>query len=389
MNLLDSARVASALRASGHEQVDNEADADLIVVNSCTVTAESDKKSRQAAKSSGREGKRVVVMGCGPRVDSKRWQLSLPHAAIIGNEAELNLALGVAVASVDLPIAPRSRLPIAVQFGCDNACAFCITRIARGPHRSVDLGTLLTNVTEAASLGTHEVVLTGINLAAWGCTSTRHPNTSRLHVLLRSLLENTPIHRIRLSSLGPEYLDEAFFKVFQHTRICDHLHLSVQSGSAKVLRRMNRGHGVQQVRWIAERARKVRANVALTADFIVGLPGESDRDHEQTLNLVKSIGFAQLHVFPFSARMGTPAANMPDQVPAQIKKRRSAELRALAAELRRKFLSTQYGRPLEVLVDGDGTAMSSNYIRARVTDGTPKGQLTSVVLTEANVAEVR
>lgn len=378
MNLLDSARVAAALRREGHEQVDCEDHADLVLVNSCTVTAESDKKSRQAARGAERNGKQVVVLGCGPRVDPGRWQALLPHAQVVADEAGLSLVLGVDPEPGDLVLAPRSRLPLPIQYGCDNTCAYCITRVARGPHRSEPLEVVVERVRQAASLGMNEVVLTGINLAAWGCSDTKRPGESRLATLLEALLRDTPIPRIRLSSLGPEYLVDAFFEAFADPRICDHLHLSVQSGSPSVLARMQRGHGVQEVRRAAERARSVRPDVALTADFIVGLPGETVSDFEQTTALVRELRFAQLHVFPFSPREGTPAATMPGQVGAAEKKRRSAALREIGASLWTSFLRSQQGKRSLALVEGDGTGLTSNYIRMRTAGA--RGQLVPVVV---------
>lgn len=387
MNLVDSARVAHALRDAGHEQVDDMKSADLVLVNSCTVTAESDRKSSRAARGAVREGKRVVVMGCGPRVDRAQWQRLLPKADIMSSEADLVRVLGIEPHIVELPAIPRSRLPVPIQHGCDNTCAYCITRFARGPHRSVPAETVVDHVARAVALGMKEVVLTGINLAAWGCNDTRRPEEARLASLLRALLDRTTIQRIRLSSLGPEYLNADFFDLFSNPRICDHLHLSVQSGSPDVLARMKRGHGVGEVRQAAQQARALRPDVALTADFIVGLPGESDEDFRLTLALVREVRFAQLHVFPFSPREGTEAATMPEQLSPEVKKMRSRELRSLGRDLRSQFLAAQEGKRSLALIEGDGTALTSNYIRLRATG--EKGNLVSLPITAEAIVERR
>lgn len=387
MNTLDSASVAAALQRAGHEQAPDEASADLVLVNSCTVTAESDRKSRKAAASAARSGKRVVVLGCGPRVDPLRWERELPRALVAANDAQLARLLSIELSDDGVIDAPRTRLPVPVQYGCDNTCAYCITRLARGPHRSEPLDRIVDRVRIATEAGVREVVLTGINLGAWGCSSSRRPAETKLPFLLRTLLDRTAIHRIRLSSLGPEYLDDAFFEVFADERVCDHLHLSVQSGSADVLRRMQRGYGLEQVMRSVERAREQRRHVAVTGDFIVGLPGETDVDFAQTLELVRAAAFAQLHVFPFSPREGTAAAHMPDRVPPAIKRTRADVLRSAGLSLRSSFLSSQFGRTLELLVDGPRTGMSTNYIRVRA-DG-EKGTIVHAVLTEWNVVERR
>ena len=377
MNLLDSARVAAALCDAGHEQVASEVEADVVLVNSCTVTAESDRKSRRAAHAAQRDGKRVAVLGCGPRVDLKAWKRAVAGGEVYGSEQELCGSFGATEGG--RYVHHRTRLPVAIQHGCDNECAYCITRVARGPHRSVPQEEVLRAVRQVAASGGHEVVLTGVNLAAWGCSLTTRPSESRLALLLRSILRDTPVGRVRLSSLGPEFLDHRFFEVFADERMCDHLHLSVQSGSLSVLRKMGRGHGVVEVELAASRAREARPDVALTADFIVGFPGESEDDFCQTLQLAERVGFAQLHVFPFSPREGTLAYGLPDPVPAGEKKQRAARLTALGRTLREQFLRSQDGRRVQALVLRDGTAITSNYVRLRGARG-ERGSLVDVVI---------
>jgi threonylcarbamoyladenosine tRNA methylthiotransferase MtaB len=377
MNLLDSARVAAALCDTGHEQVASEAEADVVLVNSCTVTAESDRKSRRAAHAAQREGKRVAVLGCGPRVDLEAWKRSVAGVEVYASEQALCGSFGAAQG--DRCVHQRTRLPVAIQHGCDNTCAYCITRVARGPHRSVPQDEVLRLVREVTLRGGHEVVLTGINLAAWGCSLTTRPSESGLALLLKAILRETSIGRVRLSSLGPEYLDLRFFAAFADERICDHLHLSVQSGSLSVLRRMGRGHGVAEVEQAACWARQARPDVALTADFIVGFPGESEDDFRQTLQLAERVGFAHLHVFPFSPREGTVAATLPDKIPDVEKKRRAARLSALGRALREQFLRSQHGRRGQALMLRDGTAITSNYLRLRGARG-ERGSLVDVVI---------
>lgn len=386
MNWLDSARLGAALRRAGHTAVADEAEADFVLVNSCTVTAEADRKSRQQAYAAQRAQKRVAVLGCGPRVDPAGWTSRLTEDLVFDKEEDLLAFFGAAARAHPVSVKSRTRLPIAIQTGCDDTCSFCITRIARGPHRSLPAEDILRQVRRTEDLGLKEVVLTGINLAAWGCAHTKRPEQSRLADLITTLLERTTIPRIRLSSLGPQYLSGAFFDVLADPRLCEHLHLSVQSGSPAVLRRMERGHDVEVVYRLAEAARALRPDVALTADLIVGFPGETDSEFEQTLGAVSAVGFAKLHVFPYSARNGTTAARLPDAVAPALKKERAARLRALGAALRRRFIAGQLGKTHTVLVEGNSSGLTGNYVRVR-TPGSVEGTLQPVELTETNVAD--
>jgi threonylcarbamoyladenosine tRNA methylthiotransferase MtaB len=369
MNQLDSARISAALQAAGHRRVADEEEADCVLVNSCTVTSQADRKSRQAARAALRGEKQVLVLGCGPRADPVHWREQLPGGILFESEHALLDHLRIVPGESLFPVTARTRLPIAIQTGCDDTCTFCITRIARGAHRSEAAEPIVQSIREARELGVQEVVLTGINLAAWGCSDSRRAGESRLHELLFRILEQTEMPRIRLSSLGPQYLGPGFFGAFRDPRICDHLHLSIQSGSASVLRRMDRGHGVDEVYRVAEQARAARPPAALTADFIVGFPGESDAEFQETVSMVETLGLAKLHVFPFSAREGTPAASCPDPLPVETRKLRAAELRDLGRHTREAFVSAQLGTVKQVLVEHDETGLTSNYIRIRVPGG--------------------
>ncbi len=376
MNWLDSARLAAALQSAGNVAVNDEEEADYIFVNTCTVTSEADRKSRQTVNRAGQMQKQVAVMGCGPRVDQKDWQAQNDSALIFGDESEMLAHFGVEQNELLLPLNSRTRLPVAIQTGCDNECSFCITRIARGAHRNLPTDDIIRQIDQAYESGVREVVLTGINLAAWGCEDSRKPQQAKLHELLASILANTEMPRIRLSSIGPEYIQPAFFDVYADERICDYLHISLQSGSDSVLKRMQRGHGTREVEWIAEQARSVRPDTALAADIIAGFPGETDAEHRETLAFIEKLQFAKLHVFPYSVREGTPAAEMP-QLSQQVKKARAAEIRELANTLRKGFIESQLGKTHRVLVEGNGTGLSGNYLRLPTGDAA-QGEIISV-----------
>lgn len=368
MNQLDSARLRAALEAAGHAWAERAEEADWVVVNSCTVTAESDRKSRQAARALGRAAPRLAVIGCGPRAFPQAWRDAAEEALQFPGWEALAAHFGAEPDDAPFPQLGRTRVPVAVQTGCDDRCAFCITRVARGAHRSEPAARVVEAVQEALDQGYREVVLTGINLAAWGAKDTRHPAKARLHALLAEILARTAVPRIRLSSLGPQYLHSGFFELLAEPRVCDYLHLSVQSGAPGVLERMGRGHDARAVRRVAEAARRVRPDAALAADLIAGFPGETDAEHAETRALVDEVGFAKLHVFPFSPREGTPAAAMPGQVPAPLRKARAAELREDGRRLRAAFLASQQGKPARVLVEANGSGLATNYIRLATGD---------------------
>ena len=386
LNQLDSARLAGALARAGHERAASEEEAEWVLVNTCTVTGESDRKSRQAAHGVARAHRGLVVLGCSARVDAERWRAAMPEALVFADDAELLAHFRASGEDLPFPLTSRTRLPVVVQTGCDERCAFCITRVARGPHVSLPAAEVVRQVAEAEARGVSEVVLTGVNLGAWGCATTRRPGGTRLPELLERLLRETGVPRIRLSSLGPQYLTPAFFDAWSDPRVCDHLHLSVQSGSPAVLARMERGHGVPEVLAAVEAARRTRPDAALTADLIAGLPGETPGEHAETLRLAQGVGFARLHVFPYSAREGTPAASMPGQVPVAVRKARAGELRRLGDRTRAAFVRSQLGRRAHVLAETDGTGLTTNYLRLRV-PGVPEGELTEVEVTPETLAD--
>lgn len=364
MNWIDSARLRTALQLAGHEEAANEPEADYLFVNSCTVTAEADRKSRQAASAAVGRTVPVAVMGCSPRANSTRWE-ERGGQRVFSDEAALYRHFDIDPETLPVPIGVRTRLPIAIQRGCDNRCGFCITRIARGSHSNVPVAEVVRQIEIAEEMGIQEVILTGINLAAWGCSDTNRPEQARLGELLSEILARTTIPRLRLSSLGPEYLNRGVIDTLGEERICDYFHLSVQSGSDGVLKRMERGHGTAEIARFAADARRLRPDLSLAADIIAGFPGETVSEHAETVAFLESQRFAKLHVFPFSPREGTPAATMKGQVDGGERKARARELRELGGRMRGKFLASQLGRTLPVLVERGGSGLTPNYLRIR------------------------
>ncbi len=386
MNWLDSARLAAALQTAGHQSVNDEAEADYVFVNTCTVTSEADRKSKQTVNKAGRAQKQVAVMGCGPRVDINGWQQQAEGALIFNNDSEMLAHFGIEDDETQMPLSSRTRLPIAIQTGCDNECSFCITRIARGAHRSLPLEGIIRQVNQAFDHGIQEIVLTGINLAAWGCDNSNQPQQARLHQVIETILQQTEMPRIRLSSLGPQFIQPAFFDVFADERVCDYLHISLQSGSDTVLDRMVRGHSTAELLTITESARKVRPDTAVAADMIAGFPGETEQEHQATLTLLQKVQFAKLHVFPYSEREGTAAATADAPVDIAVRKQRAAEIRDLGRAMRTQFISQQLGKEFSVLVEGNGSGLTGNYIRMRTAE-LQEGEIHRIRLTSDTLAE--
>ena len=367
MNWLDSAKISAALINAGHKQTKDITTAETVFVNSCTVTSVANAKSLHTAKQALKSRKQVIAFGCATKIELEAWQKKLPQALVFQKKSDLLQYFGAKLNEDIFPATNRTRLPIAIQTGCDNFCTFCITRIARGSHRNFTTTNIIKQIKHAEDLGIKEIVLTGINIGAWGCKNSNKPKESRFTELLEIILRKTKIPRIRLSSLGPQFLDQQFFDVFANLRICDYLHLSVQSGSDALLKKMNRPYGSNEITKIVQSVRS-RPNTAITGDFIVGFPGETSTEFNKTIRLVKNLKFAKLHVFPFSPREGTPAAQFDNQVPENIKKNRAEKLRKIGDQLHRAFLKSQIGNQLEVLAEGDNTGLTTNYIKIQTPD---------------------
>lgn len=371
MNFLDSARIGAALQSAGHVQAEDENQADIIFVNSCTVTARADRQSRQEANHAKNLGeKKVAVFGCSVRVNYEKWKENNPDFLIFKEEDEILEYFGVSKDDIDFPLHDKTRVPIAIQTGCDNFCTFCITRIARGKTIDFSEESIIRQVNRAIEAGIQEIVITGIQLASWGCdNSLKNPQSSKLGNLLESILEKTKIPRIRMSSLGPQFINEKFWEVYKNPRICDHLHLSIQSGSENILEKMNRGHGAKEIYNIFKNARKIRPHTAFTADFITGFPGETQENFQETLEMVQFGKFAHLHVFPYSEREGTGAANFPEKVPVPERKKRAKILRDLGEKTKQTFIKDNLGRTKNVLCENKQSGLTTNYIRVQIPEG--------------------
>jgi len=389
MNFVDSEQIEKKVQKMGFSISKKETD--FVIVNTCTVTHLADRKSRAKINKHLKEGKKVIIYGCGPRTDLKTWEEKFPNCKIYRNIDEvlkyLNKRMPKVKRNSKLPVygsTERTRKYIEIQNGCDTYCSYCIIPFARGKSVSRPSTDIITEIQNNEKNGFKEIVLTGINLAAWGASHTNKQSESKLGNLLEEILAQTSIPRIRISSVGPQFLNDKFFEVFANERICDHLHISIQSGAETVLKRMNRGHGVQEIVNVANKAKKTRKNVALTCDIIVGFPGETDTEFQQSIELIKQLKMTKIHIFPFSVRSGTAAEKMKPRISDKVKKNRTTYLKKIGIKLQQQFIEQNINSQKEVLWEKKGIGLTSNYIQVK-NNKANINNIETVLLTKENV----
>lgn len=412
VNRVESDGATARLAMYGTETA--EADADLIVVNTCTVTGEAEKKTRKAVRRALRanDHAQVLVTGCAAVIDRAFYESLDPRVRVVG-KAQLAEAIEVwcvsqevactssaPAASVFAPgesEAPlhvgagfRTRVGVKVQDGCNNACTYCIVHVARGCATSRPAADVVRECVAYARAGVGEIVLTGINLGSY-CDGTKHdPSSMHLADLLHLLLnETTDIHapeafpvRFRISSIEPRDVDDKLIQLLADAdgRICRHLHLPLQSGSSKVLREMARPYDAGRYHALVNHLYDVIPELALSTDIIAGFPGETDDDFCETLEMARTCRFAKIHAFPYSRRMGTPAAERTDQVSSEVKIARAAQVRTLGDELRASEREKRVGTVELALVEEGGIAMSESYFELPAPAGVSVGSLVKMTL---------
>ncbi len=344
--------------------------ADMVVINSCAVTNEAVKQTRAAIRraAKARPDAQIVVTGCAAQIDPASFAAMPEVARVLGNADKLrpeSWASAEPMLVTDLSrvvdtaphlaaaFAGHARAFVEVQNGCDHACTFCIIPTGRGPSRSVPAGLVIDRITRAVELGHREVVLTGVDLTSYGHDL---PGAPSLGQLVERILTHVPtLPRLRLSSLDSIEIDDRLFElVTGEARVMPHLHLSLQAGNDLILKRMKRRHSRAQSVAIVERLLTARPEIAIGADLIAGFPTEDDATAADTLALIDDAHIVHAHIFPYSARDGTPAARMP-QVPHPIRRERAARLREAAARSRSDWLAAQVGQNRDVLVERPGT----------------------------------
>jgi threonylcarbamoyladenosine tRNA methylthiotransferase MtaB len=376
LNQAEIERLARDFTAAGHEVVASLAEADLHVVNSCTVTLAAARTSRKAA-GRGRGRLRTVLTGC--------WATERPDEAarlagvdlVVPNVekdhllARVHEAFPQAVVADPVPCSPspagHTRALVKIEDGCNMRCSFCIIPFTRGAQRSRPLAEVVEEVGARVEDGYREVVITGVQISAW-----RHEG-DRLPDLVRAILAGTDVPRLRLTSIAPWDLDDPLLDLWDDRRLCRHLHLSLQSGSTATLCRMRRPYTAESYLALLARVRATIPGVAITTDVIVGFPGETEDDFAESLATVEAARFAKVHVFPYSARVGTEATAMPGQVAPETKKKRMDRMLAAAARAELGFHRAHLGTRATVLWErpreGMGYGLTDNYLRVLSAEG--------------------
>ena len=391
VNQYETEAMEELFNKNGYEIVEEDSLADVYVINTCTVTNLSDRKSRQFIRKSKKlnPDSVVAVVGCYSQVSPDEVQEIEGVDVVIGtserdmvvelcerastNKEKINIVRPVktykSFEKIRIEeIKSRTRAFLKIQDGCNQFCSYCIIPYARGPIRSREYEDIEEEAIRLAGAGFKEIVLTGIHVASYG----KDLKKGSLSDVISKISRIEGIERIRLSSVEPGLIDKDFMKsIVESGKVCDHFHLSLQSGSDSVLKRMNRRYDTKEFREKAELIRSYMPNAGLTTDIIVGFPGETEEEFSETMSFVEEIGFSRIHVFKYSPRKGTPAAIMKDQVQGDIKNRRSEQLIGLGAKLAARFHREFDGKTMSVLYE-DGNSgkgfyegYTTNYIRVK------------------------
>jgi threonylcarbamoyladenosine tRNA methylthiotransferase MtaB len=394
VNIGEVEEMARSFASRGHRVVGPGDGADLVVVNTCAVTSRATRKSRKLLRQlrARHPEARIVCTGCHASLDPDSAR-TLGVDRVIDNDAKDDIVeileregllvdsepkLAAAEASVFAgAVDGRTRAFVKVQDGCDNRCGFCIVTVARGASRSRPLTDVLARVRQVVALGYREVVLSGVHLGSWGRDLGRG---LRLDDLVRRVLAETDVERLRLSSLEPWDLGPGFFDLWQDPRLQPHLHLPLQSGCDATLRRMSRRTTRAEFRALVERARRTIPEVAVSSDVIVGFPGETEAEFEESIGAVEELGFSRLHVFRYSARPGTAAARMRGTVPVPVAQERSRRMHRVAARASERFHASLVGRVMPVLWESGEdldlgvrwSGLTGNYARVLTITGSSK-----------------
>lgn len=365
---------AQAFQRAGHQITRELEQADIAIVNSCAVTQDAVRKSKQLIRRMHRDNPnaKLVVSGCYATLNEEEAAQLLGVDLIVGNQDKnqlvektmesLNMdtmpAMSTEPGEVSLFSRGRQRAFVKVQDGCRYRCTFCIVTVARGEENSRSLQEVIDEINTLHQQGINEVIITGVHLGGYGSDI-----GSDLSELISAILEHTEIPRLRMGSLEPWELPENFFELFENPRLMPHLHLPLQSGADSVLRRMARRCKTEEFSQIVAQARSKIPFFNITTDIIVGFPGETEQEWRESFDYIRNTGFGHIHIFTYSRREGTKAATLPDQVPNAIKKARSRQLHDSAEQMKQDFAAENLGQTFPILWEGQRVKLESGKER--------------------------
>ena len=378
LNQAETESLVSRFSKAGFQIVSPDDGADICIANTCTVTHIADRKSRHWLRLARRRNPRALIIATGCYAQRSRQDLAQLADLVVDNKEKKHLLAltqtlslegrvlggGEAKQSQVLAATARVRSLIKIQDGCHSPCAYCIVPRVRPQEYSLPASQIIDEVKQKVALGYKEVVLTGTKVGSYKYDS------ADIGDLVQRILSRTGIERLRLSSLQPSEICSAFLALWQDERLCRHFHLALQSGSETVLQRMGRGYSLHDYQRAVDLIREAVPEVAITTDIMVGFPGESDEEFEQSYSFCQQAGFANIHVFPFSPRPETVAARMPNQIGDKVKKERNQRMLELSQSCRRGFCEQLVGQIMSVLWEKETSpgssiysGLTSNYIR--------------------------
>ena len=374
LNQYETDALAAQFKSNGYEVSEQEEGADVVVVNTCTVTNQSNHKSRYVISHAGRVNPKasMVITGCMAESHASQLQKKFPDATVINNKGKSGifhsvdslLKTGKAdLSNKDFDLFSyqsftemfHTRSLIKIQDGCDNFCTFCIIPFVRGRAISRPVHQVLNNIKDVIAKGAKEIVLTGVNISRYNSDGVSFSG------LLEKILNLEGDFRVRISSIEPDRFDDHFFTLIGHPKLAPHLHLCLQSGSERVLLQMRRMYTVKDFISIVERVRAKDPQFNFTTDVIVGFPGETKEEFEETMKVARQVGFGHMHIFKYSVREGTRAQRMPDQIPDKIKTERSQLMHALAEELQAAYRAAFDNTVQRVLIEKWQDGVASGY----------------------------
>ncbi|MHA2055518.1 MAG: tRNA (N(6)-L-threonylcarbamoyladenosine(37)-C(2))-methylthiotransferase MtaB [Candidatus Hodarchaeales archaeon] len=369
VNQAESSVIEGTFKENGVTIVSLKENPDYCIVNTCTVTAKSDYNSRQLIRRAARAGAQVIVTGCYSQIKP----LEVLAISGVKEVVDINKKYDIVQTLTGKPTGffsgnySRSRPFLKVQDGCNFRCSYCSVPLARGKSRSIIIDEIIRRAKIIESKGYNELVLTGIHLGAYGHDLAERSN---LNILIKSLLQQTKIFRIRLSSLEINEIDDELIELMQEHRVCEHLHVPLQSGSDEILKLMRRMYTVDYFKRVVDRVFSKVDNISIGTDVLVGFPEEDNEEFSETLAVVNDLPFSYLHIFPFSERPDTEAYKMNNKISKQILKKRIEKISQLNKEKKYVYMKKQINKTLNIIVEDKinettVTGTSSNYLKIR------------------------